>query len=268
MKKYVMMSLLSFVFASFGFTSLGFAKGPVQKGNAAKTTEKAIEKETDDKSLDQAPPVKKDDDEDEDDREDARDEAAADAAPIDWFQISFQPGKALNTGAGFEFQFRLGKHFSIGPMISYTEDTGQNYYSSFYSSTSPSVYNEKTSGPSYGVRSVFYFKDMNRSTAYLSVFLEYAKLHVVGTEDYFSSSSKKTTGDYSQSAIGFTGGFQWKWSDCITFNVGGGLRARNKPDTVTLTSTSGSHEYSLDTIDNLFNVFGSFVLDLGVGYTF
>lgn len=246
MKKWLLLSLLGLV------VSTGFSFSTVAAESAEKTAEAPkVEVKTVDNTTDAS----------KDDNSSSEETDHSSWNDVDYFQIRLEPHWIAQHEVSFEFQFRLGSHFSLGPTLAYMSD-GKGIYSGGKSSDRL-LTDDKTKRGTVGVRGVFYFKDMNQSSAYIATFIKHANSKITIENEFLSSTDVKSTGEFNENSLGVTAGYQWKWVGFLTFNVGGGLTTYDKPKTVTLTGDDGtSSKYALN--DNNLN----FILDLGIGFAF
>lgn len=174
--------------------------------------------------------------------------------------LRFEPHWLILTELALDAQFRMGENFSIGPTFSYMFAGDGIFYGPKVAHYF--VYDDKTTRPSFGVRGAYYFMGVDRHSLYLAGFARYSKTTITREADSLSGDLERK-GDFSETAIGSTVGFQWVLS-AITFNAGLGLASYNHPDTVSLRAADGSvTDVALGSGDGV-----SLTIDAGMGFRF
>jgi hypothetical protein len=184
--------------------------------------------------------------------------ASADDTEGNQFQVRVEPQWVLFHELSVDFQFRLTDHFSLGPTLAYMSKGDGIYYgnrlgTNWFSSN-------KTNRESLGVRAVYYFNGFDVKGAFLSGFGRYSRNHITSDSSSIFTSGK---GEFTETAFGVTGGYQWVWGGRFTLNIGGGIGSYLHPSSVALTDNAGNtSDYNLGNDDI------GYVLDFGLGLQF
>jgi hypothetical protein len=178
------------------------------------------------------------------------------------FHLRIEPHWLLNTEVALELQYRLGKHFSLGPTGAYMFESNSIHSSGHVSDRL--LYKDKTKRYSLGLRGVFYFSGVDEHSVYLAVFGKVSPNKITSTSDSsFTATEPERTGKFTETTWGATVGFQWVLP-VVTFNVGGGLAVYHHPESVRLSAAGGGNVYDYRLVDDKVG----FHLDAGMGFRF
>ncbi len=166
--------------------------------------------------------------------------------------LKINPAYLLLQELAVAVEFRAGK-FTFGPIGSYSPE--HNYYYSNDEDTFSTYNNERYSRYSYGAQGKYYFRGLNRHSAYVGAMAQYSDMTVK-----LDLADTTYSGRQDFMEVGAMGGFQWNWTGFI-LNVGGGFKHLSANDDFQVRSTDG------DSID--YDAFGggltALILDVGVG---
>lgn len=175
------------------------------------------------------------------------------------FLFRLEPTSLILGELALDLQFKLSDKITVGPTFGYMKNGEGIFYGTKISNHI--FRDDRTDRQSFGLRTAYYFKGMNQSSAFISAFGRQAKNKVTISSNIFSSNVEK--GEFDESIGGITGGYQWVFG-ILNISAGGGIAYYSHPESFTLTDTStgAKSENELDA-SNI-----SYTFDAGVGLTF
>ncbi|MGZ3722697.1 MAG: hypothetical protein ACXVA9_07205 [Bdellovibrionales bacterium] len=152
------------------------------------------------------------------------------------FLFRAEPHWLLLKEFAIDFQFKITDHLTLGPTLGLMREGEGVFYGT---QVSNHVFlKDRTNRETYGVRAAYYFRGFERSSAILAGFGKYASNHVTTSSGTSTFGIDTRQGNFSETIIGVTGGYQWVVSRFV-FNATGGLASYNHPGTYTMTDSKG-----------------------------
>lgn len=169
--------------------------------------------------------------------------------------LKINPVYLLLSELSMAVEIRAGK-FTFGPIGNYAPE---HSYPGADDDALFSVYsNERYSRYSYGAQGKYYFRSLDRHSAYVGAMSQYSSITVKFDQGAVTYSGKQ---DFLE--IGVLGGYQWNWSNFI-LNVGGGFKNMDAQGDFEFRSTNGDSSNR----EAFGNSLAGLILDIGLGYSF